>query len=704
LFKSKICHTVFAAVLAGLLALGGCGGGGGSDSASASSTAPVSVSAGDDTIAVPWNALSSLDVTSNDTTSAGTLAVASVGTPAHGQAAIDGNKIAYTPATGYFGPDAVTYTVSSGGASATATVHLDVKASVAISGTVSDGPIANATVQVTMGTQTQSVQADAQGRYSVTLESDDPAAFVTVDAGGAGGQSFVKLRSLVGSFGTLAGASSQGKLDSAQQRSLDVTHISTALAVLAAQANGGSPPASDTQMATAVSRIDPGAWEDMAAVIKTVIDGNASLPAGEADTLALVSDASAYASFLKTFDLQQNADAFHATRSGVVQAMAAGVPVLLTAGADQTAVIYAAPLSDGTAYLVEGTAAGQVTVTSSYARLPATLSRAADRLTLTFASPIEHYESYGDVVDPGTGQTVSADFWVNTMALTLQQAAGASGALVLTRTTTRTYIDGPFEGQTVPDPAPPPTYVVQAMDYAKRLPVQASEFTAGSRWAGFLPASSQLSTNMSLGLQAAFDLSGANAAHALYDGGTYELGVSDDVLTITGGGTQRDYVRLATGVTGGTESWLAIQRDANGTPTGVLYVAVVHAAGPFNWSVADAAHVWQLYETADVSLAYRLNADAGQSAEWDYWTLGTSSVTTQMLTWQFGTDESISIYAPVGGTPPLETQVHNWVPLVRVGSFVCMLQTESFVDNQTQAPSIYYRRVGCIADQGPPNP
>lgn len=55
------------------------------------------------------------------------LAIASVGSPSHGTATISGTQVLYTPARGYTGPDAFSYTASDGnGGTATATVTVTV--------------------------------------------------------------------------------------------------------------------------------------------------------------------------------------------------------------------------------------------------------------------------------------------------------------------------------------------------------------------------------------------------------------------------------------------------------------------------------------------------------------------------------------------------------------------------------------------------
>jgi len=55
------------------------------------------------------------------------LSIAAVGTPAHGTAVVSGAQVLYTPAPGYVGPDAFSYTVSDGKAgTSTATVAVTV--------------------------------------------------------------------------------------------------------------------------------------------------------------------------------------------------------------------------------------------------------------------------------------------------------------------------------------------------------------------------------------------------------------------------------------------------------------------------------------------------------------------------------------------------------------------------------------------------
>ncbi|HEY6940354.1 Ig-like domain-containing protein [Dokdonella sp.] len=83
----------------------------------------------DDAIAIEQDAAATpVAVLANDSDPDGdTLVVTAVGTAAHGTAVATAAGVDYTPATGYLGDDAFTYTISDGrGGSATATVHVSV--------------------------------------------------------------------------------------------------------------------------------------------------------------------------------------------------------------------------------------------------------------------------------------------------------------------------------------------------------------------------------------------------------------------------------------------------------------------------------------------------------------------------------------------------------------------------------------------------
>ena len=85
--------------------------------------------ANDDTASTPKDTPVIINVLANDSDPdrKDTLTIASVGSPSHGSAAIQGGKVVYTPDAGFVGTDSFTYTVSDGhGGSASATVTVTV--------------------------------------------------------------------------------------------------------------------------------------------------------------------------------------------------------------------------------------------------------------------------------------------------------------------------------------------------------------------------------------------------------------------------------------------------------------------------------------------------------------------------------------------------------------------------------------------------
>jgi hypothetical protein len=78
-----------------------------------------------------------------------------------------------------------------------ATASLVVQAQITLRGVVTDGPLANAKVVATVGEKTFNVDADAQGRYGLPINTNRASDLVMLTASGAGAQSAVLLTSLV---------------------------------------------------------------------------------------------------------------------------------------------------------------------------------------------------------------------------------------------------------------------------------------------------------------------------------------------------------------------------------------------------------------------------------------------------------------------------------------------------------------------------
>jgi hypothetical protein len=163
---------------------------------------------------------------------------------------------------------------------------------------VTDAPIPNAVVTATVGTKTFTATADANGVYSLAVEIDEANVgdFVTLNARGAGDQSFVEFTSLAGSFQALAqAAGNDATLSSDENFSTQITNVSTAEAVLLQDANGGQPVESDALLASLGGKLDGQDVLDLAATIKLLVDDSDDypMPTGATSILALASDADA---------------------------------------------------------------------------------------------------------------------------------------------------------------------------------------------------------------------------------------------------------------------------------------------------------------------------------------------------------------------------------------------------------------------------
>ena len=183
---------------------------------------------------------------------------------------VDGTALVYTPNPGFFGDDGLKYRLVNTNAdqvsvNSGAAVALKVEAALALQGVVSDGPIANAKVVATLGTQTFSTDADAQGRYSLPVRTSRPTDFLSLVATGVGVQSTVVLSSLVGEAAGLAAQAKDGQLSSDTSPALQVSHLTAAMTGLLAQA--GPLPATDVALADAMQQLNTEDLLDAAALV-----------------------------------------------------------------------------------------------------------------------------------------------------------------------------------------------------------------------------------------------------------------------------------------------------------------------------------------------------------------------------------------------------------------------------------------------------
>ena len=224
--------------------------------------------------------------------------------PAHGSASVADGAIRYVPAAGFTGRDSFTYLVKRQRDVGIARVTVDVGEALVLRGKATDAPLAEATVSGSVDGRSFSVQADANGDYTLELISTDDG-MVVLSARGTGAQSMASFISYVGDFGRLqAEAGADGVLTRDENHQVQVTNVSTAQAVLALEALAGLPIDDDAALAQGIESLDYARVMRGAAAIKLAVDEGFALPAGVADTLALMSDPQTLAGYIAAVEAE----------------------------------------------------------------------------------------------------------------------------------------------------------------------------------------------------------------------------------------------------------------------------------------------------------------------------------------------------------------------------------------------------------------
>lgn len=464
------------------LLLAACGGGG-SDTAPPPPSA-ITLTLGADDASLTWNKAFTLKVLANDSASRGALTLVSASTPAHGTVKVVGNEIEYTPAAGYVGSDSFSYTVKADdGVSASATASLKVLAALTLKGMVSDGPIANAQVTAKVGSQEFKTSADAQGAYSVTVQTDKPGDAVLLSASGVGAQSAVKLQSLLGDLASLAKqADKDGVLAPAQSNATLVSHYSTALAALVSEANGNKAPDSSAALDTLARQVAPDRLMDMATAIKLVVDKGVALPAGVSDTAALVQGPTAKYGELLAQQASGNASLLAATRKEVQAG--AGLGSVFAPSQPVAMAYYIARLGSRSMLQIVYQPDGKAEVLMSGYAGAANWSSKDGETTVTLASP---YSQTGYMNETIPGSNLQVEVRQDILGWKLRQLAGspdAGSALVSPHLRTE-IMSGPNKGQISSDLWDDPEALSFA-NKAKLAPFTSDLVRVGGRYSGIV--------------------------------------------------------------------------------------------------------------------------------------------------------------------------------------------------------------------------
>jgi hypothetical protein len=563
-------HALLPAALAAAL-LAACGGGGGDAPAPAPKPSAITVTTAADEATQAWNQATTVKVLANDSASRGALKLTAVGAAANGTAKAVGNDVEYTPKADFVGTDSFTYTAQAeDGVTATGTVTVKVNAALTLKGVVTDGPIANAVVTAKVGTQSFTTTADAQGAYSLTVQTGTPTDAVSLAATGVGTQANVKLNAVLGDLASLYRQANQGVL-----AGTGITHYSTALAALLTEANANQAPTTVAQVASLGRSLSTDRLVDLATAIKLVVDKGVALPSGVADTAALVQDPGSSAA-LKAFLAQQqasNATVLAATRDEVLAAD--GVPGQAFAPTAATQRLYyitqlgtlgAAQVN----FQPDGT--GRLTMPDFSVTGRWSFDAAKGDVVFTLDTP---RSLTGFLNDAGQQYQIRSD----TDVYRFKQLAGdtASGSALMQVRSTTEILDGPRKGekQTTWSNA-----LWRFTTPAQMPAFKAAEFSAGMKFGGMTPLGDYGQPANTRSGADILELTGATTARLLRTGETLSWQVAaDGALVISRGDLESRHHDLGLPDDFGLVKWLAVTTTRAGVPVSAEVVPAVSLDG-----------------------------------------------------------------------------------------------------------------------------
>lgn len=279
--KKYFSLTILAAAI-----LSGCG----SDSSSESEVTPAVNSAPkafNDTALTQNNNVITIDVLANDTDENGDeLTITSiVSQPTSGSAELVNNQIVYTPENNVSLKDSITYEVSDGELTAQAEVDITVNHTMVVSGLVTDSPIANALVSVSIGDEIFETEADSSGNYTLPIIINDMSALIFINAKGHPdeNQENVELITVSGSASNLLTLLNEDRtLTNEQSNKTNVTHLTTATYLLAKDLTENNEITSEDEFKQLLANLIPSQLIETAGFIKLLVDNDDfDIPEGE---------------------------------------------------------------------------------------------------------------------------------------------------------------------------------------------------------------------------------------------------------------------------------------------------------------------------------------------------------------------------------------------------------------------------------------
>lgn len=697
LFSKYLQRGPAILAMAALLSACGGGGGGGSNSSTPtpipapSPTTPVPTAVAD-VATVGLNKSATLAVLQNDTvTNGGRLALIGASTPAHGSATISGSNIVYTPAPGFFGKDAFTYTMGAGLATTTGQVSVSVTAELTLAGKVVDVP-AGASVTVAVGSKVTTATTDAAGNFSVPVSLDTPESMLTISAQGSGAQSYVKLISLVGdSQLAVSAAGAATTLTPAMLPGLRVTSLSTALYAHATRKNGGAVPATQKALDEASANVGASEMLQMAAVIRSItgspgVAPRRALPAGVADLLALVGNTALYVPYVKLI----SQDSLFAEIGAMYgDAALTSVPSIALAST-QTLNLFGNESCCATAATeVVLHADGSGSLLKDQQRMAVSWARDANALTLTLVTPVVRTE----LVDAGTVPPSQIEVQTRSTRFVLRQATGSAdhGFVTMAQIGTIHYPGGQREDGNFASSS--------LLAFSEWARLSAATDVSGSTLGGIPdPVNPQAVGVRQLILALG---AGGSASSAQLPGVAASWQAQNGKLVVDfGAGRVQTLVRLALGANG-EERWLG--RASSGADHALYEFTVVRVQSGLAFSEASAVNRWLSRPVlSEISIALFVNLLANHTGTDEAEELNGTVTTFRNTSWRIdgGTllitsynlpDGSAVASCPAGVTCTIRTQ-RSWTELRSDARGVFVFEMVRFSDSDIRYRINRYER------------
>jgi hypothetical protein len=326
--------------------------------------------------------------------------------------------------------------------------------------------------------------------------------------------------------------------------------------------------------------------------VRLIADKGVALPAGAGDTLALLQTPALLDAFTAE-QLEVEYERFAAAQAEVIaQAHVQARIDTLAQSADQTLAYVTTYANGGSTAVITYRKDGSAIVSAfDLAAAPASWTRSDATVTLTLAAPFNNMATSSQ--DPRTGDQYTVREEITGLRFRHLSGDAQSGTATVAMLGSQTYVDGPFAGQVTPVSAQVyglPTHIDTVVDVSRRLPIDATEVTAGVRLAGVIVGAGVNDGRDPWADILRFDSASTATLEVTQE--TVNWSLADRWLVVTRpGGEVRRYGRLLGDGGNGQEAWPVV--NDSGLDAGRSWVtSVVRADASAPFTAASAARRW----------------------------------------------------------------------------------------------------------------